>query len=145
MTDDRSRRRGSAARRSGWAIETLAPAEVFTLDRARARSTPPTAPSTSRPPATALPLGLLPRGAGGRRRPRRRSTASTREAIYRSWLRTEEKTLLATASCLNDQVPAAEETDLSPFVPFLFPAGRLPTDDLCRPGHRELGTPRRPR
>ena len=46
-----------------------------------------------------------------------------REAIYRSWLRTQEKTLLGAASCLNDQVPASEETDLSPFVPFLFPAG----------------------
>ena len=74
------------------------------------------------PGATAMPLGLWPH-ADQVLAARQALGRLEREAIYRSWLRTQEKTLLGTASCLNDQVPAAEETDLSPFVPFLFPAG----------------------
>ena len=74
------------------------------------------------PGPAALPLGLLPRGEAVAAARQALGTFA-REANYRGWLRGEETTLLATASCLNDQVPIAEETDLSPFVPFLFPAG----------------------
>ncbi len=105
----------------GWAIETLAPSEVFTL---AAPGKIDTADGTFQvtPGAGAVPLGLLPR-AEAVVAAREALERLAREAIYRSWLRTQEKALLGTASCLNDQVPAAEETDLSQFVPFLFPAG----------------------
>jgi hypothetical protein len=105
----------------GWAIATLAPSEVFTLVGPGKIDT---ADGTFQitPGATAMPLGLWPR-ADQVLAARQALGRLEREAIYRSWLRTQEKTLLGSASCLNDQVPAAEETDLSPFVPFLFPAG----------------------
>ena len=73
------------------------------------------------PSSTATPLGLLP-PAEAAAAARQALDRLTRETIYRSWLRDQEKTLLGSASCLNDQVPTAEETDLSPFVPFLYPA-----------------------
>ncbi len=104
----------------GWAIESLAPAELFTLTGPGKIDT---ADGTFQvtPSGQALPLGLLPRS---------RATAAAREALsrqerdaeYRSWLRDQEKHLLSSASCLNDQVPTVEPTDLSPFVPFLFPS-----------------------
>ncbi len=104
----------------GWAIETLAPTEVFTLT---APGKIDTADGTFdvTPSSTATPLGLLP-PAEAAAAARQALDRLTRETIYRSWLRDQEKTLLASASCLNDQVPTAEETDLSPFVPFLYPA-----------------------
>ena len=59
-------------------------------------------------------------------RGRRRGPPGTRPPHARHDLpqlaRVHERALLATASCLNDQVPTAEETDLSSYVPFLFPA-----------------------
>jgi hypothetical protein len=106
--------------RTGWAIETLAPAEVFTL---AAPGKIDTADGTFdvTPSGPAMPLGLLPPGRAALAA-RQALGRLTRETIYRNWLRAHEQALLATASCLNDQVPTAEETDLSPYVPFLFPA-----------------------
>ncbi|HEX4518237.1 MAG TPA: hypothetical protein VH063_01525 [Gaiellaceae bacterium] len=106
--------------RTGWAIESLAPAEVFTL---AAPGKIDTADGTFEvtPSGSAMPLGLLP-PAEGAAAARQALDRLTRETIYRTWLRTHEQALLASASCLNDQVPTAEETDLSSFVPFLFPA-----------------------
>jgi hypothetical protein len=104
----------------GWAIETLAPAQVLTL---AGPGKIDTADGTFEvtPVGVATPLGLLPRGqavtAAGEALGR-----LAREAEYRTWLRTREKELLATASCLNDQVPTSVATDLAPFVPFLFPS-----------------------
>jgi hypothetical protein len=103
---------------SGWAIETLAPAEVFRLTGPGKIDTADGTFDVT-PVGTALPLGLLSR-ANAVAAARQALGLLEREAEYRSWLRTEESQLLATASCLNDQVPAEEETDLSPFVPFLF-------------------------
>ncbi len=104
----------------GWAVQTLAPSEVFTLDGAGPIDTPDGTFDVT-PLGAALPLGLLPRAqaaaAAGAALER-----LARETDYRSWLRAQEKQLLATASCLNDQVPTAEATDLSPFVPFLLPS-----------------------
>ena len=104
----------------GWVIESLAPAELFTLTGPGKIDT---ADGTFQvtPNGQALPLGLLPKG---------QATGAAREALsrqerdaeYRSWLRDQEKHLLSSASCLNDQVPTVEPTDLSPFVPFLFPS-----------------------
>jgi len=104
----------------GWVIDSLAPTELFSLTGPGKIDT---ADGTFQvtPAGASLPLGLLPKG---------KATEAAREALsrlardaeYRSWLRTHEQQLLATASCLNDQVPAIESTDLSPFVPFLFPS-----------------------
>ncbi len=105
----------------GWAIETLAPDEVFTLTGPGKIDTADGTFDVT-PSGDSVPLGLLPRGQAVAAA-RQALSLFDREAEYRQWLRGQETTLLATASCLNDQVPAAEETDLSPFVPFLFPAG----------------------
>ena len=103
----------------GWAIATLAPAELFTLVGPgkidTADGTFEVTPVEPGAPARAAPA------ATGAEAAREALSRLAREAEYRSWLRGQEKQLLATASCLNDQVPAAEATDLSPFVPFLFP------------------------
>ena len=109
---------GGATR--GFAISTLAPAAVFTLTAAGTIDTTDGAFAVT-PEGDAMPLGLEPKA---------EATAAAREAldrlarvaIYRSWLRVQETTLLATASCQNDQRPTIEEADLSPFVPFLFPS-----------------------
>ena len=105
----------------GYAIESLAPEEVFALAGPGRIDTADGIFAVTPGPA-ALPLGLLPRGEAVAAARQALGTFA-REAIYRGWLRTQETALLGTASCLNDEVPVAEETDLSPFVPFLFPAG----------------------
>lgn len=104
----------------GWAVSTLAPAEVFTLTAGGRIDTPDGTFDVS-PQGTALPLGLLPRSQAVAAA---RATLSrlARESIYRSWLHAAETKLLASAACLNDQVPTAEATDLSQFVPFLLPS-----------------------
>ncbi len=105
--------------KKGWAIETLAPPEIFTL---AAPGKIDTADGTFdvTPSGSAMPLGLLPPAAGAAAA-RQAIGLLTRDTIYRNWLAVHERALLATASCLNDQVPTPEETDLSSYVPFLFP------------------------
>jgi hypothetical protein len=102
----------------GYAISTLAPDEVFTL---ASPGTIDTADGTFDVTSlgTALPLGLIPH-AGAVAAARAALVRLAREAIYRSWLRGEEQQLLSTAECQGDQVPTPEQTDLSPFLPFLF-------------------------
>src|SRR4029077_19451734 len=104
----------------GWVVATLAPGELFALTGSGKIDTADgTFEVTRASPAT--PLGLLPHGEGAA--PAHQALSRlTLETIYRGWLRDEETKLLATASCLNDQVPDVGETDLSPFVPFLFAA-----------------------
>jgi hypothetical protein len=104
----------------GWAIETLAPAELFSLTGPGKIDT---ADGTFQvtPGGTALPLGLLPRGQATEAA-REALSRQERDAEYRYWLRNHEQELLSSASCLNDQVPTIGATDLSPFVPFLFPS-----------------------
>jgi hypothetical protein len=106
-------------RTRGWAIESLAPAEVFGLAGSGKIDTADGTFDVTQATPT-LPLGLLPRAQAAAAAAEALGSLE-REAEYRAWLRTQEKTLLGSAMCLNDQVPAAEETDLSPFVPFLFP------------------------
>jgi hypothetical protein len=104
----------------GWAIETLAPAELFGLTGPGKIDT---ADGTFQvtPAGAALPLGLLPKGQATEAA-REALSRQERDAEYRAWLRAQEQQLLSSASCLNDQVPTIETTDLSPFVPFLFPS-----------------------
>jgi hypothetical protein len=104
----------------GWAISTLAPAEVFSLTGG-GRIDTPDGPFDVTPLGDALPLALVPRSqavaaarvALGR---------LAREAIYRSWLHDAEQQQLDQASCAGDQLPSPTPTDLSPFVPFLLPS-----------------------
>jgi hypothetical protein len=108
---------GGAA--EGWAISTLAPAEIFNLTQAAKIDTADGTFEVT-PKSDVLPLGLLPR-AQAVAAARQALSRLAREAIYRSWLRSQETAVMASASCLNDQAPTVVETDLSPFVPFLFP------------------------
>src|SRR5262249_1251728 len=104
----------------GWVIETLAPAELFSLTGpARIDTADGTFQVT--PVGPALPPGPLPRGQA-KEAAREALSRQARDAEYRAWLREKEKDLLSTASCLNDQVPSIASTDLSPLVPFLFPS-----------------------
>jgi hypothetical protein len=105
----------------GWAIETLAPDEVFALTGPGKIDTADGTFDVT-PSGDSVPLGLLPHGEAIAAA-RQALSLFDREAEYRQWLRSEETALLSTASCLNDQAPAPEETDLSPFVPFLYPPG----------------------
>jgi len=109
---------GGASR--GWAVSTLAPAEVFTLT-AGGRIDTPDGTFDVAPLGVSLPLGLLPRTQAIAAA---RATLGrlARESVYRGWLHATETKLLDGASCLNDQVPTAVATDLSPFVPFLLPS-----------------------
>jgi hypothetical protein len=102
----------------GWVISSLAPAELFTLTAPGRIDTADGAFQVT-PATAAVPLGLLPT-AEAATAARQALDRLARQTIYRGWLRSEETTLLATASCLDDQIPTAEATDLSPFVPFLF-------------------------
>jgi hypothetical protein len=109
---------GGAA--TGWVVETLAPGELFALTGPGKIDTADGTFEITQASAS-MPLGLLPHGAASEAATEALSRL-TRETIYRDWLRDEETRLLSTASCLNDQVPRAIETDLSAFVPFLFAA-----------------------
>ena len=94
---------GGASR--GWAVSTLAPAEVFTLT-AGGRIDTPDGTFDVAPLGVSLPLGLLPRSQAI---DAARATLGrlARESVYRSWLHATETKLLDSASCLNDQVPTA--------------------------------------
>jgi len=104
----------------GWAISTLAPAELFTLTEPGQIDTPDGVFDVTALGA-ALPLALLPAS---------QAAAAARDvldqlargSVYQSWLRGAEAKQLATATCLGDQLPAPTATDLSPFVPFLLPS-----------------------
>jgi hypothetical protein len=108
---------GNAVR--GFAVETIAPSQVFGLPAGRA-STIDTIDGrfTVRPLGPPLPLyalsstdarnvavGLLRRFAA--------------DSVYESWLRTQQVHLLATAVCARDQLPAPGDVDLTAWVPFL--------------------------
>ena len=113
------RRRGSAARPQGFAVETIAP-ERDLLARQNRRTTIDTVDGrfTVRPLGPAVPLlALAPtqaraiaRGVLGR---------FAKLDVYERWLRTREIRLLADAVCIRDAVPARGDVDLSAWVPFL--------------------------
>jgi hypothetical protein len=103
----------------GFALETIAPDQVFTLRQNR-RTTIDTVDGrfTVRPLGPPVPvLALSPiqartvaRGVLGR--------FATLD-VYESWLRTREIKLLANAVCIRDALPARGDVDLSAWVPFL--------------------------
>jgi hypothetical protein len=103
----------------GYAVETIAPAQVFSLRQNR-RTTIDTVDGrfTVRPVGPAVPLLALS--------PAQASTVArgvlgrfAKLDVYERWLRTHEIHLLANAVCIRDAVPARGDVDLSVWVPFL--------------------------
>jgi hypothetical protein len=108
---------GDAVR--GFAVETIAPEQVFSLPQGRRRVVDTIDGRFAvRALGPSLPLYALPaarsadvaRGVLGR---------FAKDAIYGRWLRARESALLAQAVCARDDVPVPGDVDLDAFVPFL--------------------------
>ena len=104
----------------GWAVATLAPAGVFSLEQAGAIDTTDGSFAVT-PLGPVQPLALVPR-AQARDAAKAALEHLAREKLYRSWLHAQEQQRLASAVCLNDRLPVPGATDLSAFVPFLLPS-----------------------
>ncbi len=108
---------GDASR--GFAVETIAPGEVFSLPQARRSPIDtvdgrfavlplgPPLPLLGLPPADARAVA---RGVLGR---------FARDEVYERWLNREEADLLATAVCARDALPVKGDVDLTAWTPFL--------------------------
>jgi hypothetical protein len=103
----------------GYAVETIAPAEVFSARQGR-RSTIDTIDGrfdvTPLGPPQPL-LGLSPHDA--RNVAVRVLGRFAKLAVYERWLRAQEIHLLQNAVCTRDLVPAQGDVDLSAWVTFL--------------------------
>ena len=66
----------------------------------------------------ALPLGLLP-ASDAQAAARAALTRIGKQNVYGSWLKSQEATRLASATCLHDLLPTPGPVDLASFVPFL--------------------------
>src|SRR3954451_1561347 len=108
---------GGASR--GLAIETIAPAQVFTLRQGKERLIDTLdGRFRVRPLGPALPLyALAPASAANVARAVLGRFA--KDAVYDRWLRTQQQTLLAGAVCARDDVPATGDIDLTAWAPFL--------------------------
>ncbi len=103
----------------GFAVETIAPEEVFTLPPGKRRTIDTIDGRFAvRALGSSLPLfALAParaqdvaRGVLGR---------FAKDAVYERWLRTQETALLAKAVCSRDEVPSKGDVDLTAWAPFL--------------------------
>ena len=103
----------------GFAVETIAPEQVFSLRQNRATTIDTIDGRFSvRALGPAIPLLALS--------PAQSSTVAravlgrfAKLDVYDRWLRTQEIHLLADAVCIRDAVPAQGDVDLSAWVPFL--------------------------
>jgi hypothetical protein len=103
----------------GFAVDTIAPSEVFTLPQGR-RSLIDTADGrfAVRPLGPPLPLlGLPP--ASARNVARGVLGRFARDDVYERWLSAEQGRLLATAVCARDALPSKGDVDLTAWAPFL--------------------------
>lgn len=105
--------------RRGYAVETIAPADIFTLPSGRSRSIDtvdgrfavrPLGPplplvSLAPPEARAVARGVLGRFA--------------KDEVYDRWLRAQEGRQLQSAVCARDDVPRPGSVDLTAWAPFL--------------------------
>jgi hypothetical protein len=103
----------------GFAVETFAPEQVFTLPQGRrrlidtidgrfaVRALGPSLPLYALPPARAADVA---RGVLGR---------FAKDAVYQRWLRAQQAAQLADAVCARDLVPAPGDVDLTLWAPFL--------------------------
>jgi hypothetical protein len=108
---------GDAVR--GWAVETIAPEQVFalpkgarrTLDtidgRFEVRALGPALPLLALPPSKARDVA---RGVLGR---------FAKDEVYERWLHAKQQALLGAAVCWRDRAPVNADVDLTAFVPFL--------------------------
>jgi hypothetical protein len=105
--------------RRGWALASLAPAQLFTIPTGRkVELDTPDGHFVVRAVGPAMPLELL----GGAKAAAAARAALDRLAkgdVYASWLKGREASILAGAVCLRDELPTTGAVDLSPFVPFL--------------------------
>jgi hypothetical protein len=102
-----------------YAVDSIAPEAVFGLALGRATAIDTIdGRFTVRPLGPALPLYALSQHDA-------RSVAAgllrrfAADAVYESWLHTQETRLLQTAVCARDQLPAPGDVDLGAWVPFL--------------------------
>ncbi len=103
----------------GLAVETLAPAQVFRLATNRSAAIDTIdGRFTVRPLAPALPLFALPH-AQAVAVARDVLDRFARDGVYQSWLGGRESTLLESAICARDDLPAEAGVDLTAWVPFL--------------------------
>jgi hypothetical protein len=105
--------------RRGFAVETIAPKEVFalpvgqkkaidTLDgRFTVRALGPPLPVYALPPARARDVAQAVLG------------RFAKDDVYQSWLRAREAALLSQAVCARDDIPASGDVDLTLWAPFL--------------------------
>jgi len=108
---------GDAVR--GFAVETLAPNEVFALPTGRrAQIDTVDGRFAVSPLGPSLPLFAL---APARARDVARGVLGrfAKDAVYQQWLRTREGSLLGDAVCARDDLPAEGGVDLTAWVPFL--------------------------
>jgi len=103
----------------GFAVETIAPDQVFTLPlgtlrpldtidgRFVVRALGPALPLFALPPARAQDVA---RAVLGR---------FAKDDVYQRWLRSRETALLAEAVCARDEVPEPGDVDLTLWAPFL--------------------------
>jgi hypothetical protein len=103
----------------GFAVQTIAPDEVFSLPlgrrraidtidgRFRVRALGPSLPLYALPPAK---QAIVARHVLGR---------FARDDVYARWLRSRENALLAQAICLRDELPAPGDVDLTAWAPYL--------------------------
>jgi hypothetical protein len=103
----------------GYAVETIAPAEVFTLPSGRRRSID-TVDGRFAVRALGPPLPLVALA------PREAQTVArgllgrfAKDAVYDRWLRAQESRFLQSAICARDDVPSPGSVDLTAWVPFL--------------------------
>jgi hypothetical protein len=105
----------------GYALSELAPDALFTL-RADGNSTVRTLNGSFKVHTLgdAVPLGSLPLA---QVRPAIRSAlqAFAQGAAFESWTAARQTSILSTATCLGDNLPAPGSVDLSLFLPFLGP------------------------
>lgn len=103
----------------GFAVETIAPEEVFSLRQNReTRIDTLDGRFAVRPLGPPLPLlGLSP--AQARAVARSALGRFAKLDVYARWLRTHQIALLKDAVCARDAVPAGGDVDLSAWVPFL--------------------------
>ena len=108
---------GDVAR--GWAISTLAPAAVFTIPVGRkVKIDTPDGRFTVRALGPPMPLELLPR-AKADAAARAALDRLAKQDLYGSWLEHAERSVLADAVCVRDQLPNTGRVDLASLVPFL--------------------------
>ena len=110
-------------RKRGWALEQIAPAQVFDLPDGKSSTvTTPLGRYAVKPLGSAVPLGSLPVDAvSGAIAAALRSFE--RGTAYERWTQNLQTQALAETICARDDMPAPGAVELSTYLPFLALAG----------------------